>query len=133
MEDLPEKRVLVDLDCAELGLSQAGRCDYVYFDEDGISGRVVPIELKSGGFRPSHVTDQLQQGAEIAAGWIPHGLSLQLVPVLVHGKGIRRPELDRLLKVKITLRGRSGRLIWIKCGDPLKTALEKASEPDRAP
>ena len=69
------------------------------------------------------VADQLQGGATIADHWIPRGTSFRLVPVLVHGKGARKHEYERLRASKISLRGHKAQARLIRCGAPLKDAL----------
>ena len=125
MAGLPASRVLVDLDCSALHLPTGGqRCDYVYFDETDGMQRVAPIELKGGGFSGSSVAGQLQGGATIADKWIPRGTSFRLVPILVHGKGARKKEYERLRASKVSLRGHRAQAILIRCSAPLTTALD---------
>ena len=127
MEGLPASHVLVDLDCDALGLPKTGqRSDYVYVDEDTDSSRVATIELKGGGFNSRAVLGQLQGGADIASKWLPSGRSFRLVPVLVHGKGIRKPDRKALRATKIRLRDREAQAVLIHCRAPLKSALERA-------
>ena len=127
MVGLPASRVLVDLDCDALHLPKGGqRCDYVYFDEKNGTQRVAPIELKGGGFSGSSVAGQLQEGATIADEWIPRGTSFRLVPILIHGKGARKKEYERLRAVKISLRGHRAQVLLIRCGAPLNAALDRA-------
>ena len=127
MNGLPGSRVLVDLDCGALHLpKRSQRCDFVYFDETNGSQRVAPIELKNGGFSGSSVAGQLQEGATIADKWIPSGTLFRLIPVLVHGRGARKHEYERLRAVKISLRGHKAQAVLIRCGASLKSALDRA-------
>ena len=124
MDGLPAARALVDLDCDALNLPDEGqRCDYVYFDDDGDSQRVAPIELKRGRFNGRGVAAQLQGGATIADKWIPRGASFRLTPVLVHGRGIRRLEFTRLRAARVSLRGHKAQAVLIRCGAQLSRAL----------
>ncbi len=124
MAGLPPSRVMVDLDCDALDLPTGDqKCDYVYFDEtDGVQ-TVAPIELKGGGFSVSSVAGQLHGGAGIAEKWIPRGTSFRFVPILVHRKGVRKKDYERLRAVKISLRGHTAQARLVRCGAPLTTAL----------
>ena len=126
MGGLPASRVLVDLDCEALNLPGGmQRCDFVYFDEDKGSSRVAPIELKSGSFDGREVRAQLQGGATVADGWIPQGTRFRLIPVLVHRRRMHKREYERLRKDKISLRGQTALAVLMRCGEPLKIALDR--------
>lgn len=61
----------------------------------------VPLELKSGRAEVSHVSVQLQKGADFAARFAP--ANTICYPVLIHGKRI---SLERLNRAKVHFRGR---------------------------
>ena len=127
MSGLPTPRVLADLDCGALNLpAKLQRCDYFLVTEDNDSSLVAPIELKGGRVRGSEVAAQLQQGAKAAEKWLPPGASFRLVPILVHRRGIHKHELKHLRGTKIRLRGRQAQTVLIRCGAPLKRALDQA-------
>lgn len=63
MKGAPRLRVIVDLDCAALGIS-GSRCDYLFVSKDESGVWVVPIELKSGEVKASKVEEQLQVGTQ---------------------------------------------------------------------
>ena len=124
LHGMPTARVIVDLDCDELGIDpDRKRCDYVFFGEgEGITC-VAPIELKSGGFRESDVVEQLQGGADEANRWLPQRCSFQFVPILAHGKRIPKQGLKALREKKIRLREHTRQAVLIRCGETLKRAL----------
>lgn len=121
---LPPSRVIVDLDCDGLQIPNGWkRCDYLFFGSGSDVSCVAPIELKSGGLRASTVLEQLEGGARMADTWLPPDVSFRLVPILAHGKGIRRKTLNDLRAKKIRLRGQTKRAVLIRCGEPLTKAL----------
>ena len=70
MTDVPSPRVVVDADLAFPAHNRDGkRCDFILFLFDN-KGRLLtaPIELKSGKVDASEACEQLQQGADFAAG-----------------------------------------------------------------
>ncbi len=88
---LPPSRVIVDMDCDGLRIpKQWKRCDYLFFGAENEVTCVAPIELKSGGLRAGTVLEQLEGGARMADAWLPQEVSFRLIPIVAHGKGIRR-------------------------------------------
>ncbi len=69
--------------------------------------------------------DQIQGGADAAHAWLPPKPVFSLVPVLVHGKGLRREQLRTLRRARIKLRGQTKQVVTLRCGAPLREALEK--------
>lgn len=128
LNGLTTARVIVDLDCGELGIRDyRKRCDYVFFGEDEGTSWVVPIELKSGAFRGRDVVEQLQGGADVANRWLPQRCSFQFVPVLAHGKGVPKRGLKALRAHKIRLRDHTKQAVLIRCGETLRSALAHAA------
>ena len=125
MPGSPAGRALIDLDCAELP-QESKHCDYVLVVASDEGGVVAPIELKSGGFKVSEVEQQLQGGADQASAWLPRGEQFRFIPILVHGKGIRRPELVKLRRAKITFGGEKWQVTQMRCGRPVKEKLSAA-------
>lgn len=124
LADVPTEHVLVDLDCESLqSRYQRKRCDYLFVGEEAETVRVVPIELKSGGFKAADVAEQLRGGAALAAAWLPDDSAFSFVPVLAHGKRIHRRELEKLRSERIQLRGQARQIVSIHCGQPLRGAL----------
>ena len=131
LQGAPSVRLLIDMDCDGLQIPrQQKRCDYLFIGEKGTATWIAPIELKSGGFRATEVLDQLAGGVRAVEPFLPPGISFQLVPVLAHGKSIRRIELKRLRSGKIQLRGQPGQIAIMKCGEALKQKL-RARPPQR--
>lgn len=117
-------RVIVDLDCDQLGIrDDRKRCDYVFFGEGEGTSWVAPIELKSGAFRGSDAAEQLQGGADAADRWLPQRCSFQFVPVLAHGKRVPKQGLKALRAHKIRLRDHRRQAVLIRCGETLRKAL----------
>lgn len=103
------------------------RCDFVFVGEESRRDKchawVAPIELKSGSFSASTVAAQLQAGADLADQWLPVGTGFAFVPVVAHGRGIRREKLKALQKTAVTLRKQKRRPVLLRCGSPLRQAL----------
>ena len=120
----PDSRLLIDMDCRELGLNQrASRCDFIFVSDDG--DWVVPIELKRGRVRASEVVEQLRAGARFAERVIPRGAAVNFRPVTVHGGKIHPAERRALLRksAQIRFRGKSEGIELLRCGQPLAAAL----------
>ena len=99
------------------------RCDFVFIGEDEDNAWVVPIELKSGNFRPDSVAAQLLGGADLVVKWLPKGAEFTFVPVVAHGKGIRKEKLKALRRAFVTLRGQRRLPTLIRCHSQLKEVL----------
>ena len=124
MAGVPPDHLTVDLDCAELPLpSTAKRCDFVFFGESEGGAWVVPIELKSGNFSAGSVAAQLQGGADLAHRWLPGCARFTFVPVVAHGRGIRKEKLRALRRAAVILRGQKRRPALVRCGSPLRQVL----------
>ncbi len=121
----PTNRLIIDMDCKALGMTNETRCDYLFVGEENKITWVVPIELKGGGVSSvTHVAKQLNGGAKLAEKLLLSGLKFQFVPVLAHGRPIHRSLRSQLRKEKIKLRGMEQKIKTIKCGDQLDKALK---------
>lgn len=124
MQKAPDQRVIVDLDCAKLGLPPATkRCDYLFVGEESQHVWVAPIELKSGGFKARIAVEQLQRGADAVGQWLSETQVFRLLPVLVHGRGVHPHEARELRRARIRLHHRESQVVTIRCGRPLRDAL----------
>lgn len=132
----PSDRVIVNLECEfEQRKMNTKRCDYVIFCGDASQSNlvVVLIELKSGTFKTSVVTGQLQGAADFVAGLfgkLPKKANVALstleitcVPALFHGKRIGRFELRELERAKIRFLRQNPTIKRRKCGEPKNLAL----------
>lgn len=129
MANAPRPSVLIDLDCEPLGLSRQTRCDYLFVaEDDGVAAWVVPMELKGGRLNANHVTTQLQAGADLADGWLSDTTPFRLVPVLAHKKPIHRQGRENFRRKTVCLRGRKRRIVRIRCGAALRTALAGSAD-----
>lgn len=118
----PDARVIIDMDCKELGLTDVTRCDFLFVG-DGTSGVcIVPIEFKGGALSGSHVVDQLQKGTEHVSNLLPHTSEFRFMPILAYGKGLHREETKRLRRT-IRFRGKRARATLIRCGGAIGKAL----------
>ena len=132
----PSDRVIVNLECEfKQRKIDTKRCDYVLFCGDASQNNlvVVLIELKSGTFKTTAVTDQLQRGANFVtemfeklpeeANAALSTLEITCVPALFHGKRIDRFELRELERAKIRFLSQNPTIKRRKCGEPKNLAL----------
>lgn len=124
-----KKMVIIDLDCTELQIPRdRKRCDYVFIGEKNGKTWVVPIELKSGGFDPADVVDQLQGGADKAETWLPPEVHFLFIPVLAHGKSPVSPrQYTKLRSGKVHMGGQTKKVETMSCGGRLKDVLDKSA------
>lgn len=125
LQGAPRERIIIDMDCAALQIPNSQKkCDYLFVGEENNATWVVPIELKGGKIGSvREALRQLEEGIRMADGWLPQGISFQLVPVLAHGRKIHRNDLKVLRSGKMQLRGQRKGVVLIRCGDPLTKAL----------
>lgn len=135
LTDVPPNRVIINLECEfEQRKISTRRCDYVLFCGDASQNNliVVFIELKSGTFKTSIVTDQLQGAANFVtkifeklteeAKSALSTLEITCIPALFHGKRIDRFELRELERAKIRFLRQSPTIKRRKCGEPKNLA-----------
>ena len=128
LEDVPPSRIIVDLECEfKRRKIDTKRCDYVLFYADTTQNIlvVVLIELKSGTFKTTDVSEQLQKAADFVMeifGSLSQGsdtvlktLKIRCVPVLFHGRGIDKSQLYRLESAKVRFRSRNIGIRRSKC------------------
>ncbi|MCY4598311.1 MAG: hypothetical protein OXF27_00100 [Acidobacteria bacterium] len=127
MRQAPERRVVIDLDCRALSLEAKSRSDLVFVGEAGGDAWVAPIEMKGGRFDSNPVAAQLQGGADASESWLPRGRAFLFVPTVVHGRGVHKAQREALRRARIRLRGYTRQPVLIKCGESIKTALDKAT------
>ena len=72
------------------------RCDFIAFAERDAVLHVAVLELKSGGFDPDDVTEQLQEGAQAVERNCTWRKGDRFQAVLVHGRGLRIWERKRM-------------------------------------
>ena len=123
MKGVPNAHVVVDFDCKALPAAAGKRCDYLFLAQQGTTTWVAPIELKRGKFSPGSVAEQLQDGADMAGGWLPPMQRFRFVPVVAHGRGIPKARVKSLQKQTVTFRKQARRPLLIKCGAPLAPLL----------
>ena len=126
---LPPDRVIVDMD-AVFPSGQRGQkqCDYVLFflNTSQDTCFAVPIELKRGAIKGAR--EQLQQGADFAAHYVPRGCKTICVPILFH-KGLSTFAHRALQKRKVRFRGTNMTVETTRCdaNRNLTTVLPKST------
>ena len=134
---VPSPRVIVNLECEfEQRKLSMKRCDYVLFYADATQNSlaVVLIELKSGTFKTSTVTNQLKGVADFVKTEVFEKLSevansalrklkITCIPILFHGKGIDRFQLSELERAKVDFLNQNAGIKRSKCGQARNLAL----------
>ncbi len=128
MGNIPDPFILVDMDhkSAPSQGEDAKKCDYIFIGDDDPEAWVAPLELKGGKFSASDVIEQLRAGAGVTDSVIPAAAETRFRPIVVHGKGIHRAELERLQKRRVRYRNRDYPVGKARCGESLLEALNKA-------
>ena len=123
LADLPKPFRLIDMD-HPASPAKGARCDYLFIgvgEPKANDLRVVPLELKSSGFRASGVSKQLAGGAKSAERVVPGG-QCRFVPVVVHD-GAHRRQIQELAKHPVTFRGTKYIITSLPCGASLSEVL----------
>ena len=120
MTGVPSSRVIVDVERVFASRRIAGRrCDFVLFLQSAGSVLViVPVELKSGDADASQVAEQLQAGAEFAAGIVSNTPAPTFRPVLFHGQGLHPKQRKDLNRAKVRIQGVGFSIETARCGRP---------------
>lgn len=128
LNHLPDPHILVDMDHKKAPRLREGnkKCDYIFVCDDNDEALVAPLELKGGTFGASDVVEQLQAGAGVADSIVPSTTETRFRPIVVHGRGIHRAELERLQKRRVRYRNRNYPVGKARCGTSLVEALNKA-------
>ena len=124
MTGVPSSRVIVDVEGVFASRGVAGRrCDFVLFLQSaGDVLVIVPVELKSGDADASQVAEQLQAGAEFAAGIVSKTPAPIFRPVLFHGQGLQWKERRDLNRTKVRIQGVDVSIKTARCGRPRNLA-----------
>lgn len=113
---------LIDVDRDPM--AKGTRCDYLLVGSDDRprdSLYVVPIELKSSGFKAQSVSKQVAGGAKVADRRVPK-VRCRFVPYVAHG-GAHRGEIDKLAKHPVDFRGKPYVIETLNCGDDISPRL----------
>ena len=125
MTDIPRERVVVNVDTAfPANQSADKRCDRILIYGDTVKNRLVValIELKSGTFKATDVSEQLQGSVNLFGGLIPQVLEVTYVPVLFHGKGVSKLQRRDLNRHPVRFRNQKFPIRLKKCGEPKNLA-----------
>ena len=125
MTDVPQSRIIVDMDKGPVSVTTGKRCDYVFFFVDTKNTLVtVSMELKSGRVDSiSDVCEQLQQGATYAEDLVPKGSKSVCHPILFHGNSIHNVQRKKLNRAKVRFLGGQLTIKTARCGRPRNLAL----------
>lgn len=130
LSDISLEKVVVDLDAVfPSGREGKRQCECVvfYFDS-GANFVAVPIEFKSGEVNASVASQQLKQGANYAARFIPGGTKPVCIPILLHNGSIHKAEVRKLKssRTNVLFRGRKFEINTARCGANLADLLARA-------
>ena len=132
LQSKPVNRVVLDVDLAfPTDRAKTNQCDLILFHIDEAQNDlvVVPMELK-GGPDASKIIRQLQEGARIVDNCTPDHITINLVPVLVHGPGMHKYQRNRLRTARIRFRGEEFPINTTTCSHQgnLAQALKKSTK-----
>ena len=103
-----------------------GRCDYLFIGESSDRAKrilyVVPLELKSSGFKAGSVSKQLTGGARAAQRVVPKVPACRFVPIVAHD-GAHRKQINDLAKRRVSFRGKKYPIKVVRCGEPIADLL----------
>ena len=124
LDGLDRARVLIAMNCDELGLSRAQgqkKCDFVFVGE---KNWVVPIELKGGSMEASEVAKQLRAGAGFAeqriARLMPAPGSIHFRPVVAfRGTNPHQRAALRHKRNRVSFRNVLYEILPARCGASL--------------
>ena len=126
LNDLPSRRIVVDLDKVGSLKGNQARCDFLVIVEldPNCAVLVVALEIKKGRLNGSEVTRQLQAGANLAAEWTAGHQPVEFLAVAAVGSV---PKLERreLRKLKVSFRGRKHVPRIMSCGSKLVPVIDK--------
>ena len=119
--DTPLPQVVVNMDNDELDVPRdRPHSDYLFVVEDGTREWVIPIELKSGGFKNEHTVNQLQGGANLADRLLPENGGFRLAAVIAYRGILHASKRGDLLRRAIRLRNEVRQPLLYQYGDSLK-------------
>ena len=126
LNNAPSPRLIIDFDKPDSPLSEhETRCDFLFIaeEENGDSGWVAPLELKSGRVDASQAIRQLRAGARVAERLVCKNLPVIFCPIVASGNV---PKAERTaIKRTIRFHGDSIPVRRIRCGDPLTQGLRQ--------
>ena len=132
LQSKPVNRVVLDVDLAfPTDRAKTNQCDLILFHIDDAQNDlvVVPMELK-GDADASKIFRQLQEGARIVGNCTPNHITINLVPVLVHGPGMHKYQRIQLRKYRVKFRGEEVPINTTTCSyqGNLAEALKKSTK-----
>ena len=132
LQSKPVNRVVLDVDLAfPTDRAKTNQCDLILFHIDDAQNDlvVVPMELKSDT-NASQIIRQLQEGARIVDNCTPNHITINLVPVLVHGPGMHKYQRIQLTRARVKFRGEELPINTTTCSyqGNLAEALAKSSK-----
>lgn len=125
MVGVPSDRIVIDVDKAFPSNQGTGkRCDRILVYGNTAKNRLVMvfIELKSGTFKATDVSAQLQESVDMFAGLIPQISETTCIPILFHGKGVSKLQGKDLNRAPVRFRNQKFPIRRSKCGMPRNLA-----------
>ena len=125
MVDVPSERIIVNVDTAFPADHTAGkRCDRILVYRDTVQNRLVVafIELKSGTFKATEVSAQLQESVSLFSNLIPRAVEITCIPILFHGRGVSKLQRKDLNRSPVRFRNQKFPVRLSRCGAPRNLA-----------
>lgn len=121
----PDSLTIIDADKLKREFECKGQiCDFiVFYWPQGT--KVAIVELKSGLVKQGDATNQMTNGARIAAKIIGSKQANDFFPILLHGKRLTRLQIDMLKRVKVRFQSKDYMVIIDRCGEQLKDIFRK--------
>ena len=117
--------IIIDADKYREYCNFKGRlCDYMLFYLEG-GTTVGVIELKSGLTKVDVAQRQIRNGSKIAAQVIGSHKVSNFLPILLHGRRIKRLDILTLRRAKVPFQGKSHYIIVERCGSQLRRILRQ--------
>ncbi len=126
LADVPSPFKLIKMDLKHAPASATNvRCDFLFIgtssDRTKCDLYVAPLELKSSGFSPGSVSEQLAAGAKVADRTVPRA-RCRFTPIVAHD-GAHRRQINDLAKHPVRFRGSDYAIKVVRCGDPIADML----------
>ena len=124
LDGTPSPFLLINMD-HQHSPAKGGRCDFLFIGESDDRAKcalyVAPLELKSSGFKPAKVSEQLARGAKAAENTVPK-VRCRFTPIVVHN-GAHPGAIHELARRRVTFRRQRYAIKVVRCGEPIADLL----------
>jgi len=99
-------------------------CDFIIFYWTG-GTKVAAVELKGGLVKEGQAQKQIDNGSKVAARVLGSHRVVDFFPILLHGRGLKRLQIDALQRVRVRFQGKGYMIIIERCGSQLADILRR--------